>query len=47
MPKELEDKLKKEAEKKFPGDKPRQDHYVYGGIENIKKKQRRRKRRRK
>lgn len=27
MPKKLHDKLKKEAEKKFPGDKERQDRY--------------------
>lgn len=34
MPKELEDKLRKEAEKKFPGDKKRQDAYVYGTLRN-------------
>ncbi|MDD5539012.1 MAG: hypothetical protein WC554_16130 [Clostridia bacterium] len=34
MPKELEEKLKKTARKKFPGDKKRQDHYVYGYLNN-------------
>lgn len=32
MPKELEEKLKREARKKFPGDKERQDAYVYGTL---------------
>lgn len=35
MPKEIEDKLKREAEKKFPGDKERQDRYVYGTLQRI------------
>jgi hypothetical protein len=35
MPKEIEDRLKKEAEKKFPGDKERQDAYVYGTMNRI------------
>lgn len=39
MPKELEEKLKKEAAEKFPGDKERQDKYVYGTLANIEKKQ--------
>ena len=30
MPKALERKMKAEARKKFPGDKKRQDRYVYG-----------------
>lgn len=30
MPKKLEADLRREAEKKFPGDKERQDRYVYG-----------------
>lgn len=30
MPKAVEDKLRREAEEKFPGDKERQDRYVYG-----------------
>jgi len=30
MPKSAERNLKKEAKKKFPGDKKRQDRYVYG-----------------
>jgi len=32
MPKELEKKLKRQARKKFPGDKERQDRYVYGTL---------------
>jgi len=32
MPKELERKLKAEAKKKFPGDKERQDKYIYGTL---------------
>lgn len=39
MPKEIEDKLKKEAEQKFPGDKRRQDAYVYGALREIEKGQ--------
>lgn len=30
MPEEMERKLRAEARKKFPGDKERQDAYVYG-----------------
>ncbi len=30
MPKKMEKELKAEAKKKFPGDKERQDKYVYG-----------------
>lgn len=30
MPKKMERELKKEANKKFPGNKKRQDAYVYG-----------------
>lgn len=37
MPKEIEDKLKREAEKKFPDDKERQDRYVYGTLQRIEK----------
>ena len=32
MPKKLEKELKAEARKKFPGDKERQDKYVYGTL---------------
>ena len=32
MPKALEQKLKREAKKKFPKDKERQDAYVYGTL---------------
>ena len=32
MPKVLEQKLKREAKKKFPKDKERQDAYVYGTL---------------
>lgn len=38
MPKELERRLKVEAEKKFPGDKERQDKYVYGTLTKLKEK---------
>jgi hypothetical protein len=41
MPKELHDKLKREAEEKFPGDKERQDRYVYGTLQRIEQGQRR------
>lgn len=34
MPKKLEEDLKAKAEKKFPGDKKRQDAYVYGTLRN-------------
>lgn len=39
MPKELHDKLKKRAEQKFPGDKERQDKYIYGTLAKIEKAQ--------
>lgn len=32
MPEKLEKKLKEEAKKKFPGDKKKQDQYVYGTL---------------
>jgi hypothetical protein len=32
MPEELERKLKAQARKKFPGDKKRQNAYVYGAL---------------
>ncbi len=32
MPKKLEAELKREARKKFPKDKERQDKYVYGTL---------------
>ncbi len=32
MPKEVEDKLKEIARKKFPGNKERQDAFVYGTL---------------
>jgi len=32
MPKKMERKLKAEARKKFPGNKERQDKYVYGTL---------------
>ncbi len=34
MPKAMEEALKKAAKKKFPGDKERQDRYVYGAMYN-------------
>lgn len=37
MPKELHDKLQREASKKFPGDKERQNRYVYGTIAKVEK----------
>ena len=49
MPKKLEEKLKREAKKKFPNDKERQDAYVYGTLRKTgwilkrKKKNRRKK----
>lgn len=39
MPRELEKQLEKEAKKKFPGDKEKQDHYIYGALQNWEKKQ--------
>lgn len=38
MPKAAEAALKKEAKKKFPNDKKRQERYIYGALENMKKK---------
>ena len=38
MPKKLHDKLVKEAKKKFPNNKKRQDAYVYGTLQNIEDK---------
>jgi len=32
MPVKMEKELKKEAKKKFPGDKEKQDKYVYGTL---------------
>ena len=32
MPKKMEKALKKQAKKKFPGDKERQDRYVFGTL---------------
>jgi hypothetical protein len=32
MPKAVEEKLRKEAELKFPGDKKRQNAYIYGTL---------------
>lgn len=32
MPKKLEEKLKRQAKKKFPGNEERQDRYVYGTL---------------
>ena len=32
MPEELERKLRQEAKQKFPGDKERQNAYVYGAL---------------
>lgn len=37
MPKKLHEELKKEAKKKFPGDKERQDAYVYGTLNKVKR----------
>ena len=35
MPKAAEKALKKEAARKFPGDKARQDRYVYGTLRKM------------
>lgn len=35
MPKKVERRLRREAEEKFPGDKERQDTYVYGELNNL------------
>jgi len=32
MPKKMEEALRKEAKKKFPGNEKRQDKYVYGTL---------------
>lgn len=32
MPKAIEEKLRKEAQRKFPGDKKRQNAYIYGTL---------------
>lgn len=37
MPKELEAKLKAEAERRWPGDEEHQDRYVYGTLAKLKK----------
>jgi hypothetical protein len=37
MPKALHDKLVKKARKKFPGNKTKQDRYVYGTLNKVKK----------
>lgn len=39
MPVELERRLKAEAVKKFPKDQERQDRYVYGTLQKLKKKE--------
>lgn len=44
MPKALEAKLKREAKEKFPGDKERQDAYVYGTLRANKMRKKRKKR---
>lgn len=38
MPAALERKLKAEAQRKFPGNKERQDAYVYGTLNKLKAK---------
>lgn len=35
MPKKVERRLRKEAREKFPGDKEKQDHYVYGTMNRL------------
>jgi len=35
MPKHVERKLRMQARKKFPGDKEKQDTYVYGTMEKL------------
>jgi hypothetical protein len=32
MPKEIEERLRREAKEKFPGDKKRQNAYIYGTL---------------
>lgn len=34
MPKQVEERLRREALEKFPGDQERQDRYVYGTMHN-------------
>ena len=43
MPKKVEEKLKRQARRKFPKDKERQDAYVYGTLHEIEKKSGRKK----
>lgn len=38
MPKRLHEKLKKEAKKRFPDNKERQDAYIYGTLNKVEKK---------
>lgn len=40
MPKRLEAKLKAEAARKYPGDRERQDRYVYGTLAKVEKRKR-------
>jgi len=35
MPKQVEEKLRKEAQRKFPGDKKRQNAYIFGTLRKI------------
>jgi hypothetical protein len=35
MPTKVEAKLRKEAEEKYPGDKPRQDRYIFGTMRHL------------
>lgn len=42
MPKELEDKLKKEAKEKFPDDEEKQNAYVYGTLRKLKGRRKKR-----
>lgn len=35
MPKVIEEKLRKEAERKFPGNKQRQNAYIYGTLRKV------------
>lgn len=47
MPKEIEDKLKREAQKKYPNDKEAQNRYIYGTLNKIEQDKSYRKKRRK
>jgi hypothetical protein len=38
VPKEVEDRLKREAAEKFPGDKERQNAYVYSTLRKIEQR---------